>query len=202
KAAPSARPMTKTIAARAAIAAATALRRDGTKTSGEAVSRRNGPRASRPPSRIMARLRRRSLRSKTKRRSRRKTPRGRPRATGRQFGAEVTETPQKKAKKPPAEEAEPIPPEVAPASSEYPETVESPALLEAEAETGDADTGTGAPAPGQAPSVEETHEAGEAAAELATDLAEEEIAAPETAPNGDHTYGDGDHDEAAEENVQ
>jgi ribonuclease E len=117
---------------------------------------------------------------------------------GAPFLAEGQETEQQA----PADEAVPIPSEVTPPSSEYPEAVESPALLGAEAETGEADTGTDALAPEQAPSVQETHEAGEAAAELATDLAEEVIGAPETAPNGDRADGDGDDDEAAEEIVE
>jgi ribonuclease E len=101
----------------------------------------------------------------------------------------------------PTEEALSIPSEVAAPASESPEAAEPPALFEAE--TPEADTNGDLPAVEEAPHVQDdVHEAGEAAAELATDLAEEVIGAPQTAPNGDHADGDGDDDEAAEEIVE
>jgi len=101
----------------------------------------------------------------------------------------------------PAEEAPPIPSEVAAPATEFPDAAEPPALFEAE--TPEADANRDLPAVEEAPHVQDdVHEAGEPAAELATDLAEEVIGAPQTAPNGDHADGDGDDDEAAEEIVE
>jgi ribonuclease E len=101
----------------------------------------------------------------------------------------------------PTEEALSISSEVAAPASESPDAAEPPALFEAE--TPEADATGDLPAVEEAPHVQDdVHEAGEAAAELATDLAEEVIGAPQTAPNGDHADGDGDDDEAAEEIVE
>ena len=101
----------------------------------------------------------------------------------------------------PAEQTLSIPSEFAAPASESPDAAEPPALFEPE--TPEADTNGDLPAVEEAAHVQdEVHEAGEAAAELATDLAEEVIGAPQTAPNGDHTDGDADDDEAAEEIVE
>jgi ribonuclease E len=87
--------------------------------------------------------------------------------------------------------------------SESPATAEPPALLEADTGTGDTEVGETSPAGEEEPHAEaQVHDAGEAAAELAADLAEEVIGAPETAPNGDHADGEADDDEAAEEIVE
>ena len=100
-----------------------------------------------------------------------------------------------------APEAVPVRSEVTAPLSEFPDAAEPPALLQAE--TSETDVSSNLPAVEDAPNAqEEVHEAGEAAAELAADLAEEVIGAPETAPNGDHADGDGEDDEAAEEIVE
>ncbi|MGO9050130.1 MAG: Rne/Rng family ribonuclease [Xanthobacteraceae bacterium] len=83
-------------------------------------------------------------------------------------------------------------------SSEYLPDAESAALLGAE--RSEADASADQPTLGEAQEVQESHEAGEAAAELATDLAEDVIGSPETATHGDHA--DSDDDEAAEEIVE
>jgi ribonuclease E len=103
----------------------------------------------------------------------------------------------------PAAEADPgLSAEAAPVS-ESPATAEPPALLEADTGTGDTEVGETSPAGEEEPHAEaQVHDAGEAAAELAADLAEEVIGAPETAPNGDHADGEADDDEAAEEIVE
>src|SRR3984957_16728669 len=101
----------------------------------------------------------------------------------------------------PAEEALSIASEVATPANEFPDAAGLPALFETE--TRQADVSSDLPAVDEAPNVQEdVHDAGEAAAELATALAEEVIGAPQTAPNGDHADGDGDDDEAAEEIVE
>src|SRR6476620_12441631 len=101
----------------------------------------------------------------------------------------------------PAEETLSIPSEVVTPANEFPDAAELPALFETE--TRQADVSSDLPAVDEAPNVQEdVHDAGEAAAELATDMAEEVIGAPQTAPNGDHADGDGDDDEAAEEIVE
>jgi ribonuclease E len=90
------------------------------------------------------------------------------------------------------------------ANEELPEAVEPPALPAVDTGNAGAETSEEAPAAEEAPPLaqEPVHETAEAAAELATDLAEEVIGAPQTAPNGDHADGEGDDDDAAEEIVE
>jgi ribonuclease E len=97
----------------------------------------------------------------------------------------------------PAAEAAPVPGEGAPASDDL-HAAEPPAPQEME--LGEVVVSADAPALGDAQDVHEGHEAGDAAAALATDLAEEAIGAPEVGSQADHT--DGDDDESAEEIVE
>jgi ribonuclease E len=114
---------------------------------------------------------------------------------GASFVTEADESPSQE------QEAAPVPSEVAASPNEIPDAAEPPALFAAEIR--EADISSDLPAVEGAPNApENVHETGEAAAELAADLAEEVIGAPETAPNGDHVDGDGDEDEAAEEIVE
>jgi ribonuclease E len=96
----------------------------------------------------------------------------------------------------PAAEAAPIPAESAQTSDDL-HAAEPPAPAE---ELGEVVVSPDAPALAEGQDIPENHEAGEAVAELATDLAEEAIGAPEGASQADHT--DGDDDEAAEEIVE
>src|SRR5262249_40349069 len=106
------------------------------------------------------------------------------------------------AEEPPVADVLPDPSAVtAPASEEFPAPVERPALLAAEPKNAEAEMNDALPAAEEAPPAQEqAHQAGEAAAELATDFAEEVIGATRPAPNG--ADSDGDDDEAAEDIVE
>jgi ribonuclease E len=96
----------------------------------------------------------------------------------------------------PAAEAAPVPAEGVPASGDL-HASEPPA--HPELELGEVVVSADAPALSEAQDVQEGHESGEAAAEFATDLAEEAIGTPEAGSHADH---DGEDDEAAEEIVE
>jgi ribonuclease E len=99
-------------------------------------------------------------------------------------------------------EAAPAPSDLAAPANEFPDPAEPPALFEAGTQTAGAEPRADLPPEQEAAHAEHIHEAGEAAAEFAADLAEEVIGAPGTAPNGDHADGEADDDEAAEEIVE